>query len=102
MSALSIPVDRHQLGEFCRKWGVRELSLFGSVLREDFRTDSDVDVLVTFEDGKTLTLDSYADMTAELSGMFEGRAIDLVETRRLADPYRRHEIMRTRETIYAC
>jgi len=81
--------------------GVTELSLFGSVLRDDFRADSDFDVLVTFEEGQTLTLDSYTDMSEELSQLFQGRRIDLVESARLADPYRRHEVLRTRESIYA-
>jgi len=44
---IDIPMDR--IEEFCRRWKIREFSLFGSVLREDFRPDSDVDVLVSFE-----------------------------------------------------
>ena len=100
MPLMSIAIDRDRLAAFCRKHGVAELSLFGSVLRDDFRSDSDVDVLVQFQDGKTLTLDSYVEMREELSRLFDGREVDLVEQRRLADPYRRHEIMRTREAIY--
>jgi predicted nucleotidyltransferase len=100
---LTIPLqfDQHQLSAFCRKWSLSDLSLFGSVLRPDFHPDSDVDVLVTFKEGHTLTLESYTDMREELSAIFGGRPIDLVETRRLADSYRRHEILRTRESIYA-
>ena len=92
--------DPERLELFCRAWGVVELSLFGSVLRDDFRSDSDVDVLVQFADQRTLTLESYTAMREELSALFNGRTIDLVEMRRLADPYRRHEILRTREIIY--
>lgn len=43
-----IPIDREKIAEFCRRWKITEFALFGSVLREDFRPDSDVDVLVTF------------------------------------------------------
>ncbi len=97
---MPIQFDQIVLREFARKWHIRELSLFGSVLRDDFRADSDIDVLVTFEEGHTLTLDTYVSMREELSAIFGGRAIDLVKTGRLADPYRRHEIMRTREAVY--
>jgi uncharacterized protein len=94
-------IDPEQLDRFCRTWGVVELSLFGSVLHGDLKPDSDVDVLVRFENNRTLTLESYTDMREELSRFFDGRDIDLVEVARLADPYRRHEILRTREIIYA-
>lgn len=92
--------DPERIEHFCRAWGVAELSLFGSVLRGDFQPESDVDVLVQFVGGQTLTLDSYTAMREELSAVFNGREIDLVEMRRLVDPYRRHEILRTREVIY--
>ncbi len=71
-----VPVDREKIAEFCRKWKVTELSLFGSVLRDDFRPDSDVDVLVEFEPGHTPGL-AFIDMEDELTGMF-GRRVDLV------------------------
>jgi uncharacterized protein len=100
MVTLSVAIDRELLAAFCRRHGIVELSLFGSVVGQGFRTDSDVDVLVEFEAGKTLTLESYVEMREELSTLFDGREIDLVEKRRLADPYRRHEILRTREAIY--
>lgn len=96
-----LPLNLPSLAAFCQKWHVAELSLFGSILRDDFRPDSDVDVLVRFEPPHTLTLDSYTDMREELSALFGGREIDLVEERRLADPYRRHEILSTREIVYA-
>ena len=101
MRALPVRVNQEDLAAFARKWGVRELSLFGSILREDFGPGSDVDVLVTFGAGGTLTLESYVGMREELSALFGGREIDLVEAGRLADPYRRHEILRTHEAIYA-
>jgi len=101
MRALPVSINQRDLATFARKWGVRELSLFGSILRNDFGPASDVDVLVTFGEGRTMTFDSYVGMREELSALFGGREIDLVETGRLTDPYRRHEIMRTHEAIYA-
>ena len=69
---------QEQIEAFCRKWKIRQFALFGSVLREDFHTDSDVDVLVEFEPDARLTLFDFVDMQDELSGMF-GRKVDLVE-----------------------
>lgn len=86
---------------FCQKWGVRELSLFGSVLRDDFRPDSDVDVLVALEPGVAMTFEGFLDMRAELSSLFGGREVDLVERRLVTNPFRRHEILTTRRVIYA-
>ncbi len=100
MAALAIPIDRSSVESFADKWHLRGISLFGSVLRDDFHPGSDVDVLVEFCEGFTLTFESYVEMRDELSTFFGGREIDLVELRRLADPYRRHEILRTREAIY--
>jgi len=100
MQTLPININHDQLAALCRQYGIVELSLFGSILRDDFRPDSDIDVLITFEPGKTLTLDSYTDISDELSTLFHARNIDLVESDRLVDPYRRHEILRTREPLY--
>lgn len=86
---------------FCQKWGVRELSLFGSVLRDDFRPDSDVDVLVAFEPGVSMTFEGFLAMREELSPLFGGREVDLVERRLVTNPFRRHEILTTRRVIYA-
>ena len=101
MTTVQELIEPGKLDRFCRAWGVVELSLFGSVLHGGLKPGSDVDVLVRFEDNRTLTLESYTDMREELSRLFNGREIDLVEVTRLVDPYRRHEILRTREIIYA-
>jgi len=93
-----IPMDR--IAEFCRKWGVAEFSLFGSILREDFRDDSDVDVLVAFVPGVKRGLDAWESMEDEVRGMF-GREVDLVERRRVTNPFRRHEILTSRRVLYA-
>lgn len=77
-----------------------ELSLFGSVLREDFGPDSDVDVLVTFVPNAPWSLFDWVDMVDELKAIF-GRDVDLVEKEGLRNPFRRHAILTTREIIYA-
>src|SRR5438093_13084732 len=96
---IDLPMKR--IEDFCRKYGVQEFSLFGSVLREDFGAESDVDVLIAFEPDQTMTLEKYLDMRDELSAMFGGREIDLVQKRLLKNPFRRQEILTTREGLYA-
>ncbi|MBI4963989.1 MAG: nucleotidyltransferase family protein [Desulfomonile tiedjei] len=93
-----IPKDR--IEAFCKKWRVKELSLFGSVLRGDFRPDSDVDVLVELQPGHGLTLYDWLDMIDELKDIF-GRNVDLVAKKGLKNPIRRKEILRTAEVICA-
>ncbi len=75
-------IDQSRLAELCRRYRIRRLSLFGSVLRDDFRTDSDVDVLVEFESGCTPGL-AIADIEDQLSALFGGRRVDLVTVRSL-------------------
>lgn len=93
------PMNR--IEEFCRKYGVQEFSLFGSVLRDDFGPGSDIDVLIALKHGQTMTIEKYLDMRDELSTMFGGREVDLVQKRLLKNPFRRHEILTTREVLYA-
>jgi predicted nucleotidyltransferase len=97
-SGVQLPIA--QIREFCRKHRIAELSLFGSILRDDFGPESDVDVLVSLEPGQTMTLEKYLDMREELSAMFGGREIDLVQKRLLKNPFRRREIMDEREVLY--
>lgn len=89
-----------QLAAFCRKWRVRELSLFGSALRDDFRTDSDVDVLVSFEPAAGWSLLDFVTMREELEGLV-GRQVDLVEQEALRNPYRRADILKSKRVLYA-
>jgi hypothetical protein len=88
-----------RLAAFCHKWKVKELSIFGSILREDFREDSDVDVLVETLPESQLGWD-WLDMQNELASLLN-RKVDLVFKDGLRNPYRRHEIMRTRQVLYA-
>ena len=98
--SLHIAIDREQLADFCRRWKITELAFFGSVLRDDFRSDSDVDVLADFEPDAPWSLWDHVDMEEELKTMF-GREVDLVGKRALRNPFRRHEILTTKEVVYA-
>lgn len=93
-------IPRKKIAEFCKRWSVTEFSLFGSVLRDDFRPDSDVDVMVTIDPKAHIGLFEIAEMMIELEGMFK-RPVDLIEKEGLRNPYRRREILRTAKVIYA-
>lgn len=95
-----IKVGDEQIVAFCEKWRIAELSFFGSVIRDDFDEQSDVDVLVTFAGGATWDLLDWVDMIDELTSMF-GRKVDLVSAKGLRNPFRRKEILSTRRVIYA-
>ncbi len=73
-----IEIDREKVEAFCRKWKITELSLFGSVLRDDFRPDSDVDVLVRFAKDTRYSLLDVIRAERELAEII-GREVDLVE-----------------------
>lgn len=100
MRRLGIDIPAERLLDFCRKWKVAELALFGSVLREDFGPESDVDVLVELAPGHGLDLFDWVEMIDELKVIF-GREVDLVSKRGLRNPFRRHRILATREVIHA-
>jgi uncharacterized protein len=95
-----VPLSPGALNAFCRRWRVRELALFGSVLREDFSPASDVDVLVTFEREAPWSLWDVIAMRGELEEML-GRRVDLVEKDAIRNPFRRREILRNRQVVYA-
>lgn len=96
----AVQLDRAALTEFCRKWRVREMSLFGSALRDDFGPDSDLDFLVSFEEGSGWSLWDLVTMRDELVEL-TGREVDLVELEGLRNPYRRKSILSNREIIHA-
>ena len=73
---LAIPIPHEEIAEFCRKWGIRRLAFFGSVVRDDFGPESDVDVLVEFK-GRTPGLKFFWDMPNELSQILGGRQVDV-------------------------
>jgi hypothetical protein len=75
---LAIPIPHEEIAAFCRKWGIRKLSFFGSVVRDDFRPESDVDVLVEFREDRTPGWEFYGTLPNELSTIFDGRKVDLI------------------------
>jgi predicted nucleotidyltransferase len=100
MVSRNIDVPMEKITEFCRKWKVQRFSLFGSVLREDFGPDSDVDVLVSFLPDSTWDLWDMVDMRDELVALF-GREVDMVEEEGLRNPFRRSRILSTCQVVYA-
>jgi predicted nucleotidyltransferase len=95
-----VRLDREGLAAFCRKWRIRELSLFGSALRDDFGPESDLDFLVSFEEGAGWDLWDLVAMREELVEI-TGREVDFVVKEALRNPYRREEILTHREVIHA-
>lgn len=95
-----LQITEGEIEGFCRRWKIQRMSLFGSVLRQDFAPSSDVDVLVALRDDAALSLWDWTEMKEELQTLFS-RNVDLVEESGLRNPFRRHEIMRTRQVIYA-
>lgn len=97
---VSIPAER--IDDFCRRYHIREMSLFGSILRDDFRPDSDVDVLAEFEPGARWSLFDLVVMENELETLF-GREVDLVEREAVehSENYiRRKNILKNLEVVY--
>ena len=77
LRTLPIRIPKEEIEQFCQRHNIRKLSLFGSVLREDFTPESDIDFLVEFEPGKTPGYFKIVSMEMELSELLEGRKIDL-------------------------
>ena len=95
-----IDLPKEKVDEFCRKWSIPELALFGSVLRDDFGDDSHIDVLVTFPEDCGYSLFDLAQMQEELRHIL-AREVDLVEKAGLRNPIRRHSILNNMEVVYA-
>ena len=100
MNYHGIEIAEDKLTELCQKWKVTELSLFGSILRDDFGPDSDVDVLVVFDPHAPWSAWDLMDMKEELEVLF-GRSVDLVEKEAMRNPWRKRRILSTYEVVYA-
>ncbi len=99
----NVNVTQEQVATFCEKWKIVKFELFGSVLRDDFGSDSDIDVLATFGEEARLTIHKLVEMEDELKLMF-GREVDLVERKvveRNANWIRRQRILGSARPIYA-
>lgn len=94
-----LTVSYSQISIFCERWRFQELGLFGSVVRDDFGPDSDVDVLAVHEPDVKRSLSHIVGVQDELAEMF-GRAVDVVEKRSLKNPFSKREILRSYRIIY--
>lgn len=97
-----LPIPERDLQDFAQRWHIAELSLFGSVLRDDFGAESDVDVLVDFAPPNNYSLGVLLDMKEELEGLLQ-RPVDLVVksvVEQDENPYRRREILNSARIIY--
>lgn len=98
-----MPIPRKEIAAFCKRWQVVELALFGSVVRDDFAQDNDIDVLVSFAPQSDWGLFDHIQMKQELKELF-GREVDLVTRRALEQSQNdllRSEILATLKVIYA-
>ncbi|MFW6255857.1 MAG: nucleotidyltransferase family protein [Candidatus Sumerlaeota bacterium] len=99
---INVQANEEKIADFCRRWNVSNLSLFGSALRDDFREDSDIDLLVAFSEDADPSLFDLARMQRELQDIF-GRKVDLVSRRGLESSrnyLRRDAILDAAETVY--
>lgn len=92
--------QKDRIAFFCKKHHIRKLSLFGSILRDDFKSDSDVDVLVEFESGHVPSFFKLFDMEDELSAVFSGRKVD-IRTPEDLSRYFRYRVMASAAVQYA-
>jgi predicted nucleotidyltransferase len=96
-------IPEKRIADFCQRWKISEFALFGSVLRDDFDQESDLDILVTFAPGADWSLFDHLRMEQELTSLL-GRKIDLFTKRAVEQSQnwiRRGEILNTAEVIYA-
>ena len=93
-----ISIDRDAVTAFCRRHHIKRLALFGSVLRDDFRSDSDVDVLVEFQPGHVPGLD-FVSIEREFSALLQGRRVDMV-TPKFLNPRIRDHVLTSAEPLY--
>jgi predicted nucleotidyltransferase len=100
---MNVEIDPGRLRDYCTRWRIQELAVFGSALREDFSPDSDIDVLVTFAEEADWSLLDLVRMEREFAEL-AGRDVDLVDRRsivRSQNWLRREEILGTAVSLYA-
>ena len=98
--AIHLDFDKEKLRQVALRRHIVKLALFGSVLREDFGPQSDVDVLVKFAEDSNIDLFDIVDIKEEMEMIF-GRTVDLVEDGSIKNPYRQKSIEADKETVYA-
>jgi predicted nucleotidyltransferase len=97
----ALAVNRDALTMLCKHHRIKRLSMFGSAVREDFDSESDIDLLVEFEQGHVPSLSGLVLLQDELSEIFDGRKVDVATRSILKNPYRRRTIVRELEELYA-
>ena len=99
MSELKVSIPKRKIEAFCKRYQVQRLALFGSVVRDDFRPESDIDVLVVFDPNAQVTFMTLGRMKRELSGIFQ-RPVDVVPQEGLKTSIRQ-SILASAQEIYA-
>ena len=99
MKFINISIPEKEITAFCSQWDVEEFSLFGSVLSNEFNSESDIDVLISFSKDAEISLFDLAQMQIELQNIFN-RPVDIIEKEALQNPYRKHQILETAQVIY--
>ena len=100
MSPSNFFFNEKDIEKIARKWGIKEFSIFGSALGENFKEDSDIDVLIQFKSNSQYSLFDLVDLKEELEELFR-RPVDIVEKASIRNPFRKKEILRTARVIYA-
>jgi uncharacterized protein len=100
MNVGHLSLDDDLFIDLIKKYDLAEVSVFGSALREDFTSSSDLDLLIVFNNSKAKSLFDIIDLKNELEELV-GRSVDIVEKEALKNPYRREEILKTAKVIYA-
>lgn len=100
MSGLQVAIPQNLIEQFCRKWKITKLAVFGSALRDDFEADSDLDVLVTFAESASWSVFDHSRMSEELTALV-GRPVDIIELGDLNNPFRRQQILESNSIVYA-
>ena len=102
MKVANFELPEATIADFCKRWGIRRLELFGSALRDDFDDESDIDFLVTLSEEQRIGLLGLMTMEEELAGIL-GRDVDLVTRRSIEasdNPLRKKEILESAQTVY--
>lgn len=99
MNMIHMEVPQEKISNFCHRWKVVEFALFGSVLRDDFNINSDIDVLVTLANETQISLFDLAQKQIELQEIFN-RPVDILEKAALRNPFRKRHILATAQVVY--
>ena len=103
MTPMNLGIGAEKIADFCRRWKINRLAIFGSAVRGELRPDSDIDLLVTFRSDADWTMFDHFTMEEELSQLF-GREVDLISIKALEEnpnPIYRREILDSARQIYA-